>query len=354
MTDRDGSDRFPRTNPPHPTPAASAAASAAARTSLDTLQTSEHPIFHEEVLCQKWASQPPHQRWIHEKWEGQRLLMLQGLERCGAKIEKVERMMDCASSAWVYQSLLNPDLYRVITNHCGNRLCLRCGNLRAFFLRKALSQKLQSLASPPLFITLTLSQNSEEDLTTKISRLYRGFRDLRRIEFWKKSVRGGAAFLEIKHNTKTNRWHPHLHILADGKYLPVGQLTTAWHGITGDSFIVDVRRAKDTKMAANYVTKYVTKPINAGFAAVPELLDEAILAMKGRRLCLTFGDWYGIRLKGDDDDPLQEDPMDDTTWTSVGSLEQLWHGAREGVTTAIDILRCLRKGGLKTRAGPSG
>jgi hypothetical protein len=270
--------------------------------------------------------------------------VLESMERLQIPGERLERFLRCGTEAWVYQSKLDPSRFRVCHNHCGDRLCLPCGQLRGFFLRKALQGKLASLPKPPLFITLTLAGQPDESLREKINRLYDGFSQLRRLKLWKGRIRGGAAFLEIKHSAKAGRWHPHLHILCDGNFLEQARLQEAWHAITGDSFIVDIRRANDTPGAANYVTKYVTKPIQADFASNAALLEEAIMALRGRRLCLTFGDWYRIPLKGVNDEDLTEDPMDDTTWASIGSLESVLERAQSGDQSAAHALRCLRRG----------
>jgi hypothetical protein len=36
-------------------------------------------------------------------------------------------------------------------------------------------------------------------------------------------------------------WHPHLHVIAEGRFLDKHALSAAWHHATGDSFVVDIR-----------------------------------------------------------------------------------------------------------------
>jgi len=55
----------------------------------------------------------------------------------------------------------------------------------------------------------------------------------------------------------------HLHLVVDCDYIPKGEMKEIWHGVTGDSFILDIRplqRERDGLAGASaYVTKYLTK-----------------------------------------------------------------------------------------------
>lgn len=51
----------------------------------------------------------------------------------------------------------------------------------------------------------------------------------------------------------------HVHLIVDCDYLPQHEMSEIWHNITGDSFVVDVRRVHDRSRCSGYVTKYITK-----------------------------------------------------------------------------------------------
>lgn len=187
---------------------------------------------------------------------------------------------------------------------------------------------------PTTFITLTLSGKGEP-LTELIDRLYKHFRALRQHPVWSGAVQGGAAFLEVKYSDKARRWHPHLHIICHAKFVQQSELSLAWRSITKDSFIVDIRRVKDVGHAAKYVTKYASKPLNTSFAMSPILLDEAVVALKGRRLCLCFGTWYGTPLDLAEDTEFADDLIDLAGWHNVGSLEETLELARQGETASV-------------------
>jgi hypothetical protein len=175
------------------------------------------------------------------------------------------------------------------------------------------------------FVTLT-RRHSHAPLRDQIDAVYSAFSALRRRKWWKEHVTGGAAFLEVKLSDRDGLWHPHLHIILEGKFLPQRELAAEWLAVTMDSSIVDVRDCppSDHDRVASYVTKYVTKPASSEVFSDQEKLVEMMMAMKGRRLALTFASWRGLRL---DDAP---DPEEKVEWIAVGSISNLASKARRG------------------------
>ena len=70
---------------------------------------------------------------------------------------------------------------------------------------------------------------------------------------------------ENTYNEKTGEWHPHVHMFALlDTWIDQEQLSETWHEITGDSFVVDIRKVKKDKdfgysKAAAEVCKYALK-----------------------------------------------------------------------------------------------
>ena len=97
---------------------------------------------------------------------------------------------------------------------------------------------------------------------------------------------------------KTGEWHPHIHIFAlVDSWIDQQEFAEYWHSITGDSYIVDVRRAKKkrvqaTQGAAAEVCKYALK---FGDLSV-EHTWEAFKILKGRRLTGSFGLLWGVKI----------------------------------------------------------
>ena len=64
-------------------------------------------------------------------------------------------------------------------------------------------------------------------------------------------------------------------------------------GITGNSYIVDVRAARDHKIALYYITKYIMK---APEFNNPEQYVDFLKALKRVRRLHTYGIMYGVRI----------------------------------------------------------
>jgi hypothetical protein len=211
-----------------------------------------------------------------------------------------------------------------------------CGNHRSHKIRDALMHQIGG--RPVSFITLTLCGRNEP-LSELLDRLFKHFRALRLHPTWADKVRGGAAILEIKHSAKANRWHPHLHIIADADYVEQGELSNAWRSITKDSYIVDIRRVKNAEVAGSYVCKYASKPMDTSFTGDEQLLDQALEALKGRRLCLCFGTWYGTPLQTAEDEELADDLVDADGYEHFHPLWFIIEEANRGEPWARDLIR---------------
>ena len=122
--------------------------------------------------------------------------------------------------------------------------------------------------------------------------------------------------VEISHGN--HGWHPHLHLLCIGSFMPQQKLREAWERVTG-STVVDIRTVTGQEVAA-YVTKYLTKPAKPAVLRDPSLLDEAIVSLKGTRMIQTFGCVHARDLEPADDDDQQDDAL---TWIPLGRLDDI-------------------------------
>lgn len=269
----------------------------------------------------------------HSGWQHNRSLVRAALQRRDVPPARLDRWDDCGSNAWVVRDVNDRTRLAVVASYCHDRFCRPCANQRSRTIVGNLTPKLQK--KPHRFITLTLKSGN---LTLKqmVDKLYRCFRRLRTSKLCKTRLRGGVAFLELKWVQLTDHWHPHLHVICEGTFIPQDQLAAAWLKITGDSYIVDIRFVADRDQVARYVTKYASKPLSATFINRPDQLDEAIAVLGGRRLFTTFGTWRGWRLL---------EVRCTTEWESVGPLWVLRRDAAAGDPRATAIL--LQVGGLK-------
>jgi len=235
----------------------------------------------------------------HSGWARQREQVHAALERTQAPWERRAAFAHCGCYFWIMRHKIDPVRFKVIPDHCRDRFCIPCGLARQATIRDNLAKHL--LPEPHRFLTLTI-RSTGEPLAQLIDHLYRSFRRLRQRPLWKRRVRGGAAFLEMTYNADTGGWHPHLHCILEGLFIDRRHLTELWKESTRDSCNLSLMYVRSTKSIIHYVSKYATKPLPASLMEVPELVDEAVLALAGRRLLLPFGRWARWKLLADDTD----------------------------------------------------
>lgn len=307
---------------------------------LDPLETSQPAVEISPECAARYAI--PRSDWTgddqstlssafrHTGWATIRSRVYASLWRTVQPQNRLDAFSTCGDRIRVLRSDQDPDRYRLAGNYCHDRWCTPCANERA----RTISRNVLELAgSEPLrFVTLTLSARATPlKVRVRDIRLY--FARLKRTTLWKRSVRAGIACLHVKRYENEDAWHVHYHLLIQGRFIPKVELSNAWHTITVDSKIVDIRLANDRRQVANHITKYASKPLDMGFARDPDLLDEALLALKGVRLVDTFGEWRGK--------PITEVDHDGT-WTEVCSLDHLLLGAHNRDPWCLNIIRTIR------------
>lgn len=246
----------------------------------------------------------------------------------------------CCNSGMIQYS---PELkrHRVLTNTCKNRLCPRCGRLR----RHDYALKLEEAIGPVRpnqwrFFTLTL-KSSDVPLADQLDHLQASYRRLRQQTIWKRNVERAKGVIEVTWNDETEMWHPHLHIVAEGRFIAKEKLSFAWEKASQGSIIVDIRALDGTGKAVRYLCKYLGKTPDLRSARDPLIkLAEFYDAIKGRKMILHSGTWPDI-----EEPEITEDPAEaSATWQTVGTVAELFAAARGGHEWAKAILRELAAG----------
>ena len=278
------------------------------------------------------TADPDELRFRHEHWGPTRACVDATLEAIGTNPRQLDAFRNCGSQCVVCYCKAT-GRYKLSAACCHSRHCQPCARAKANLLAANLRNRLAEARDHQYrFVTLTL-RHTNTPLAHQLKRLTQSFRDLRRTQLWKTTQHGGAAIIEVKWNPDDRMWHPHLHIVSEGDYLSQDQLSSAWHAITGDSKIVDVRALRSGKDAAHYVAKYVSKGTVDAVWSDPDAAQEWVLATKGLRSCATYGTWRGFKL-------LARLP-DTHVWTRVCMLTTLYHDARQGLSYARITLRAL-------------
>lgn len=142
----------------------------------------------------------------------------------------------------------------------------------------------------PRFLTLTI-RSHPGDLRDRLKFLRTRFAMLRRTLYWKSHVHGGIYTVEITWNEKTHEWHPHLHAIIDGSYIPQADLVKVWSSIVGDDAGVDIRKVSSIRKISNYLAAYVSKSCDLSNLP-PEQLVEWAIETHSLRLAQTFGSYH--------------------------------------------------------------
>ncbi len=282
----------------------------------------------------------PHQRFTHAGWAHQREKIYDALTRTGQTNPRRYAYANCSAGAMLQRREIPNSTaveWRVSSTRCHDRFCEPCAQRRAWDIQRALHARISSLKTVSL-ITLTQISHPGEPLARKIVEIWKAFRTLRDWSVWQKCVRGGAAFMEVTRGKDGDRWHAHLHIVADADFMDFYALQAVWKGITNGSFRVRIERPK-AESGSVYAAKYAAKGIEPALAETPDHLDEIILAMKGQRAVRCFGDWYGTSFAADiEEDKLEDDTTSGGGWTTMLSFAAALTAALGGDAFALNAV----------------
>ena len=265
----------------------------------------------------------------HSGWMPRRNCVEAAIGGLDDAANRLARFKSCGRNCWVLRSVDEPTVYRISCDRCKDRFCTPCGCERSRHVASCVGSFAKG--KELRLVTLTLRQ-SDRTLSEDVDFLYKSFTRLRRHRLWSRGQRGGVFFIEIKRRRADDGWHVHLHVLADGTYISKKALSDAWLKITGDSFIVDVRFCQSGEDAARYVAKYASKGVHGSCYHDPEILREAVIALKGRRLVGKYGTWRELSLDND---------MPEGEWIGVDSLSRLFDRRDKGDPEAASILAAL-------------
>jgi len=137
---------------------------------------------------------------------------------------------------------------------CKRRTCLKCAGIRS---RQLVEMYLPVVSTFkwPCFITFTLKVDFLKTAKEQVDKIIASFRKLRQRKVWD-AKRGLFGIEMVK---KEEAWYIHLHGLIDSKWMDHDALSSAWFKITGDSYVVYLKRISDRRGALREVLKYQTK-----------------------------------------------------------------------------------------------
>lgn len=238
-------------------------------------------------------------------------------------LKSAQKLQGCGNFL-LFKNFYTIDQTKLAKFHvCGQHLlCPFCAGIRASKSIQKYSERIDEVLKKNRKLKvalLTLTVKNGSDLGERANHLLKSFRTLikRRQDYLKKGrgfnefckIDGAMYSYENTYNEKTGEWHPHVHMLVLlNDWIDQEALGETWHEITGDSYIVDVRKVKKSKelgyaKAAAEVCKYALK-----FSDLTvEKTWEAFKALKGKNLSGSFGSLRGVKIPKNLADDMPED-----------------------------------------------
>lgn len=177
-----------------------------------------------------------------------------------------------------------------LLSSCGIVLCVPCWHKAAIRSFEEISPVIDRAARGRhrhhgiRFVDLTIRHRKGESLVSVHTRLMRGWNLLRRSQFWKSHVDGCILKREVTYGE--NGWHPHLHMLTVGRFIPATRsktrkgeesLSDVWKKVTGDSTVVHIEAPRRTgyrgRELVQELAKYVSKPVAYDDDGTPIRID---------------------------------------------------------------------------------
>lgn len=220
----------------------------------------------------------------------------------------VKRFLECREYSWFARHKVTGQV-RVLSSCCKLRWCWTCAQAKRTHLSHEIASWIRRTRYHK-FMTLTL-KHSEDPLKTQIDFLYKSFQKLRKSKFFKRHVKHGIWFFQIKRSKKTHEWHPHLHCIIQAQWIPYNELRNTWLKITKTSKVVDIRPITDPDGCANEVARYASAPANLEHTDQDDYF-EIWKALHGRRICGTWGLKGQLQL-------TQKPAGDKDEWENVGT-----------------------------------
>ena len=238
-------------------------------------------------------------------------------------LKSAQKLQGCGNFL-LFKNFYTIDQTKLAKFHvCGQHLlCPFCAGIRASKSIQKYSERIDEVLKKNRKLKvalLTLTVKNGSDLGERANHLLTSFRTLikRRQDYLKKGrgfnefckIDGAMYSYENTYNEKTGEWHPHVHMLVLlNDWIDQEALGETWHEITGDSYIVDVRKVKKSKelgyaKAAAEVCKYALK-----FSDLTvEKTWEAFKTLKGKNLSGSFGSLRGVKIPKNLADDMPED-----------------------------------------------
>jgi hypothetical protein len=186
---------------------------------------------------------------------------------------------------------------------------------------------------------ITLTVQNGDDLTERHEHLKKSYQRLleRRRDYLRKGT-GFTEFAKIEGlfgsyevTNKGNGWHPHIHLIVlHHDRINAAALKREWKAITGDSHVLRIDRCRHPEDPAQDFLEVCKYALKFGDLS-PKLNLDAYEALRGKRLVVSAGLFWGLEIPEDlTDDPLEDLPYFDMLYKFVS-------GSGYNLTTKVHL-----------------
>jgi plasmid rolling circle replication initiator protein Rep len=198
---------------------------------------------------------------------------------------------------WHCANILLQDGKTVTAKYCNNRWCPVCNRIRTAKMINGYLPEFKKMVDPR-FVTLTVVNVPASELDSTIDKMIRDFILIKNVFYSRRGFNiNGIRKIEVTYNEKTNEYHPHFHIILEGK--EVGEaLIEEWLKRFPSA---DLRGQKNDKADTDSLTelcKYSTKlfekqTVKKGEKIIVQVnvkaLDVIYQALRKRRIMQSMG-----------------------------------------------------------------
>jgi hypothetical protein len=248
--------------------------------------------------------------------------------------QRAKELLSCGSFIEFDYYFTHPDKISKLrsANFCNQRiLCPLCAIRRSAKLMQSYIPKVNEMVSRgyvPYMVTFTIKNGP--DLLERYRHLERSMKLLmdrgkkcrklgQNLTTQARFAFGAVGSMEFKRGKDSGLWHPHMHMIWFCDRGPDQRaLSDEWREITGDSFIVDVRKLRSFDLPENmtdveaegdlisdlcevfkYPMKFQNQPV--------EDIWHGHFTFKGKKFLRTYGEFYNLRV----DESLLDKPLED-------------------------------------------
>ncbi len=184
---------------------------------------------------------------------------------------------------------------KLTSRYCGNRWCSVCNRIRSAQYISKYEPILKTWVDTQ-FVTLTVVNVEGTKLLDKLKEMNKNFRRILDLMRKRNIKTRGIRKVEVTYNKESNTYHPHFHVLVEGK-AQADIIHDEWLRLNPTSKeiaqkvkSVDADNVSVYKEIFKYITKLFEKGEDGKFKQVnPTALDIIFRVIKGRRTLQPFG-----------------------------------------------------------------